>query len=317
MYGLIPCPVSGPGCLLIFPVNLPVAMSYKSLFTSLVSVFVSAGALLHGATVAEWNFDQDLSLVGASLADASGVDITGNGNTMLGYDQFYGATYSALGDTPNGTGLSMEANGNNDGYVANANAGALRYWSPSNWTVEATVSLDGLSGWRTLIGKDGSTSGSNESDFYLQACGDTGEFRVLFKTVSGQRVDLRSGVVPDLGRWYQLAVVSDGATVSLYVNDGAGYALAGSVALTGATADDNRLSDGNGSAWIFMRGWYQGKSVDRVDGRMDNIRFSDVALSPAEFLSTGSKGTLILISSRMVLPGHGAAVLDANQAQRS
>ncbi len=267
-------------------------MSYKSLFTSLVSVFVSAGVLL-GATVAEWNFDQDLSLAGASFADYPATDLSGNGNTMLGYDAAVGAFYSTLGDTPSGAGLSLDANGSQDGYVLDS---AVNGWTPLTWTVEAAVLLDGASGARTFIGKDGSSTGAWESDFYLQASGDTGEFRVLFKTVSGQRVDLRSGVVPVVGQWYRLAAVSDGANAYLYVDDGTGYALTGSVALTGATPEDNRLANGGGSGWTFMRGWFRGRFVDHVDGRIDNIRFSDTELAPGEFLPI-FKGTLIMISS--------------------
>ena len=35
----------------------------------------------------------------------------------------------------------------------------------------------------------------------------------------------------------------------------------------------------NGSNWTFGRGWYGGNFVDHIDGYMDNIRFSDVALA--------------------------------------
>ena len=67
-------------------------------FLSTFSMALLAG-MLQGATVAEWDFDQDLSLAGTSLADTSATDLAGNGNAMLGYDHFYGATYSALTDT--------------------------------------------------------------------------------------------------------------------------------------------------------------------------------------------------------------------------
>ncbi len=263
-------------------------------FLSTFSIVLLSG-VLHGATVAEWNFDQDLSLAGASFADYPATDLSGNGNTMLGYDAAAGASYSALGDTPSGAGLSLDANGSQDGYVLDN--GAVNGWTPLTWTVEAAVFLDAASGWRTLIGKDGSSTGASESDFYLQACGDTGEFRVLFKTVSGQRVELRSGVVPVIGQWYRLAAVSDGDNAYLYVDAGTGYVLTGSVALTGATSEDNRLANGGGSVWTFLRGWFSRRYTDHVDGRIDNIRFSDTALSPADFLSTGSKGTVIMISS--------------------
>ena len=270
----------------------------KKLLSTFSAMALLAG-MLQGATVAEWDFDQDLSLAGLQLSESSpGTDVSGNGNTMLGYNTTSSAWYSSLGETSSGVGLSMEAEGGQDGYVINSNDGALRYWNPLTWTIEATVSVDGTSGWRTFIGKDGTSFSKAESDFYLQARGDTGEFRLLLSTTSGQRVEINSGVVLEANRWYQVAAVSDGTQVSFYVNDGDGYVLVGSEALTGATDDENRLSSGNDSGWTFLRGWWNGKLVDRVDGRIDNIRFSDAALSTDALIPMAhNKGTLILVSS--------------------
>ena len=41
-----------------------------------------------------------------------------------------------------------------------------------------------------------------------------------------------------------------------------------------------------GLNWTFGRGWYNGGFVDHIDGRMDNIRFSDVALPNEDLIST-------------------------------
>ena len=95
-----------------------------------------------------------------------------------------------------------------------------------------------------------------------------------------------ANIPPTAKTWYQLAVTSDGSTVRFYVNDlsnNEGFKETGSVELTGATPADNALAS-NGKNWTFGRGWYNSKFVDHLDGRLDEIRFSDTALKVEEFL---------------------------------
>ncbi len=237
--------------------------------------------------VGEWNFDQNLGFTNSPLSDHPAMDLTGNSNTMYGYDATYGPYYSSLGDTPSGTGLSLDANGNQDAYLDDSASSPvlnLNTWSPESWSIEASVVMDDLGSYETFIGKDGTMHSQSESDFYLQKTGSSGDIRVALSTVSGQRVNLSTGFYPATNEWFHVAVTSDGGTLSIYINDGTGWSLKGTEALTGGSMANNALANGNGANWTFLRGWYDGGFTDHVDGRMDNVRFSRGALSPHAFL---------------------------------
>jgi hypothetical protein len=62
--------------------------------------------------------------------------------------------------------------------------------------------------------------------------------------------------------------------------DGAGFQNIGSLTMD-AGIDHSLRPTGN---WTFGRGWYNGNFVDHIDGNMDNIRFSDEALTMDQFL---------------------------------
>lgn len=233
-------------------------------------------------TVAYWNFDEGSAgqLFFANPAD----DLSGNGYTMYGADQNYGPAYSVTGKTASGKGLSLDTlNGKRDGFTTHP---TLNEWKPVKWTIEVTVELDSANGVATVIGRDGSASGNPLSDFYLQKNDASNSWRVDFSTAGGQRVTIDANVPPTAKTWYQLAVTSDGSTVRFYVNDlsgNEGFKETGSATLTGATPADNALAP-TGKNWTFGRGWRDGKFVDNLDGRLDEIRFSDTALKVEEFL---------------------------------
>ncbi len=239
------------------------------------------------ATVAYWNFDEGTP--GQFFSENPADDLSGNGYSMQGFSSTFGPAYSAAGDTPTGTGLSLDTlTGGRDGYTTDA---GINGWAPEQWTIEATVALDNASGFRTVIGRDGSSFGGPLSNFYLQKFADgnggLGSWRVDFSTAGGQSITIDTPFAPVAGTYYQLAVTSDGTNARFYVNDlsgSAGYTEIGSVALTGGTAADNALAS-NGSNWTFGRGWYNGSFVDHIDGRMDEIRFSDEALAPGQLIT--------------------------------
>jgi hypothetical protein len=47
--------------------------------------------------------------------------------------------------------------------------------------------------------------------------------------------------------------------------------------------NDNALA-AKSNVWTFGRGWFNGAFVDQITGNLDDIRFTDRALSPSEFL---------------------------------
>lgn len=239
-------------------------------------------------TIAHWIFDRGTP--GGEIAFEPVVDESGNNNRLFGFDANYGPSYSAVGDTPTGTGLSLELDGTEDGYALDL--GILSF-APQQWTIEAAFNLDVNSGVRTIIGRDGSQFGPGSenppraSDFYLSVRDIQSNRLVLdFSAADGQRVTIESSLVPAPNTWFRAAAVSDNLTARLFVNrlDGNGWILEGSAPLTGATASDRALATGAMSNWTVGRGWFNGAFVEQVDGNIDDVRFTDIALSPSRFL---------------------------------
>lgn len=221
---------------------------------------------------------------GTAPAVAS-ADLSGHGYDMWGWassTQNNSPNFSALGETPQGFGMSARINSGEDGYTTDA---TINEWSPVTWTIEVSARLDALTSWQTIIGRSGSSLGVSEADFYLQLNDADDCFRVNFGTVGAERVIVDGNFTVTADQWYHLAVVSDGVTVTLYIDqlDGNGYQVAGTHTFTGVGAS-NALAQG-GFVWTFGRGWF-GNNTDFVAGYIDDVRFSDVALTPDEFLHT-------------------------------
>lgn len=248
----------------------------------LALTFANAG------TVAYWNYDQGEA--GVPFSQMPVPDLSGNGYTMYGYDPTWGPSYGT--DTPDGFGLSQRSV-NQDGYTLDPN---LNGWSPLTWTIEIAVKLDDVSGWRTMVGRDGvdQCMGFPEAPFYLQKNGIDNKFRINFQTVGGRRYVVDYGFVPSPGVWYGVAAASDGSTLNLYLdkNDGNGWVLAQSVGLD--LGNDNRLYT-VGGIWTFGRGWWNTWHVDRIIGNLDHVRFSDVALPPESLIPLPEPSSLTVV----------------------
>jgi hypothetical protein len=249
-----------------------------------------------GAAIAEtmafWSYD--LGTAGTPFSDLPVVDETGNGNTMLGYDSYWGASYSVT--TVTGSGLGARHDGNHqDSYVTGS---PLNSWSSTAWTIEIACKLDSLANWNTIIGRDGTAFTSHpKSDFYFQENGIDNRFRVDFTSVDGANYVLDSDFIAEADHWYGFAIVSDGLNLTMYCDklDGNGYQSAGTLPLS-ATPANNAMSAAGGSNWTFGRGWYNGNHADRIAGNLDNIRFSDTALTPDQFLGVPEPNTILLLA---------------------
>lgn len=237
------------------------------------------------ATLAHWNFEDGVAgqaFTPAGDPDGSGgsVDLD-NGIVMYGFNDYFGPSFTASAP-PNGDSLAMDcADSHQDAYVTE---GALHGWSPTQWTIECTVRLDNLAGYRTLIGRDGSSAMNELSDFYLQNNGIDDRFRVNFGTVGGQRWILDGNYTVQAGTWYAIAARSDGSTLSLWLDDGSGYQQIGTLDISSQSVADNALPGSTSFNWTFGRGWFNGGFVDHIDGQLDNIRFSAAALAPQDLI---------------------------------
>lgn len=219
-----------------------------------------------------------------TTAQIGSLDVSGNNRHMYAWDATYGPSFSALRDTATGIGLSSRHNGGQDGYCFDP---VLVAWSPSIWTIEFSFKLDSLSGWRTMIGRDGwaTFNGQNidvGAALYIQKNGIDNKIRLDFATVSGERYTLDSSLIPVVGRWYHFAIVADGDTIKMYADqlDGNEFQIVGTHTLT---AGKNHALLNTGT-WTFGRGWWNGSYVDQILGNLDDIRLSDVALTPDQFI---------------------------------
>lgn len=245
------------------------------------------------STLAYWNFDQGTD--GTSTFTTPVPDQSGNGHTMYGWSLANGGKYQL--DPVLGS-LTCRYNGSQDTYT---NDSTINSWSPLAWTIEVSASLDNSNSTknRTIIGRDGKSgiTGDLAAVFYLQCLKSSQKYRIDFQTVGGKRYTLDSDFSVAFSKWYSLAVVSDGSTLTMYADkhDGLGYVSAGSLALD--PLNDNRLrpSSTNG-VWTFGRGCYNGANADKIYGNLDEIRFSDSALTPDQFLVVPEPATFVMLS---------------------
>ena len=188
---------------------------------------------------------------------------------------------------------------------------AMQIISPAAFTIEATFKLEN-GGHRTIVGRDSygaNTAGDSPNidlaAVYFQAVPDNA-VAIKFCDVEGYWHDATSGpgVIRtfdyvtdpngDTAPWYSMAGVSDGRSLSLYLLEhglNTTYQLvaqtdltvggSGNTALTAGTGDGGDWDTGD---WSVGRGLYAGSHVDRAYGYIDEVRISDSARDPSQFL---------------------------------
>jgi hypothetical protein len=278
--------------------------------------------------VAYWRFETGpantnvIHTIGPGQFEGTTPDMTGNGNNLSVWEQGGGAGYQYRADVPfaivPGTGATNNFSVKNtgggpalftDSSVSLPSGVNVETMTPTAFTVEASWKPEN-GGFRTVVGRDAqnvSTSNGALAALYLQARPDN-RVGIQFTDVAGNTHEAFSpaGLIqgfnfstdPDglTGTWYNLAGVSDGTTLSMYVNG----AL---VASTPIVSSDSRLAvgatsggDWHAGEWSVGRGLFNGGHVDRAYGFIDEVRISNSALSPSELLvpEPGS-GAIVLI----------------------
>jgi hypothetical protein len=292
-----------------------------------LSSFLTA-ASLQASTVAWWRFEAgpantDVQKLGAAPGfnfDHSVPDSSGSGNDLSVWETGGGAGFvyrTIATNTANATILQTGAANNFS--VENANTGPAMFtdpggpltnWQPAAFTFEVSVKPENNNN-RTWIGRDsqgGATDGSDPalSAMYFQARGDnsvafeyldvSGNMHTAVSApnvIRGWNFDNGNGT-PDVVPWQNVAAVSDGHTLTIWLDNGLGYySKVASTDLGTVTAGDTALSKGTGTAtgndWIaggfsVGRGLFNGGHTDRAYGLIDEVRFSDTALTPSQFL---------------------------------
>jgi hypothetical protein len=208
---------------------------------------------------------------------------------------------NAPGD-PDGAGDDLFANEQdiNNGIIAPG----------GGFTVEAAFRPNSVSEFQAIVGKEGRPALGklggvfieNLQTFVLKVRGDTGVLQVelwdggaVTSAADNPQVSSLSSLIA--GQWYNAAVVNDGSTLSLYLdsNDGGGYQLQGSTPLSGGAlyqGDDPNNPDWD-RPWTIGRGEFGGGPADFFDGIIDEVRLTNVPLSPSQFLFAPPGGDLV------------------------
>jgi hypothetical protein len=301
---------------------------------------LGAGLPLYGSTVAYWRFEEGPNNGQLSHTVADGVyqqavaDSSGNGYGLSAWTSgAWGSSIyrnntlpaTTIPQTGAANNFSVKNSGGYPGMFTDPNAAISSITLPQ-FTIEATFEPEN-GGWRTIVGRDSRGAGTqagadpNAAALYFQIQPDN-RVAITFQDVSGYQYSAVSaaGLIhgfdystdPDgnLGTWYAMAGVSDGTTLSLYLDDLSGilgYQLVAQTALnqgspnTALTAGVGSGSDWTAGVWTVGRGLYNGGHVDRAYGYIDEVRISDSALDPSQFLMQVPEPT----TGAMILLGLG------------
>lgn len=305
-------------------------MKHLILLVGVVSV-VFFSVTVTADTIAYWRFDDvgDADIeqwgpvaAGNPLPDSDGQtvwrkaahDWSGNGNHLTTWEyDWAGFTWSS--DVPF-TAVPVSGAVNS---LSMATAGAYpsaMTWSeqslpsgtdieastPAAFTIEASFKSNNLDGFDTVVGRDDRNVASVNGDLAALYFQVTPERRVAIKfaDVDGfwhEAVSADDAVTTD--QWYSMVGVSDGATLSLYLDN----ALVAQTDMTLSGSTDTAMALGSSSGgdwesgtWTVGRGMYAGGHGDRWEGLIDEVRISDVALAPSEFLAVPEPSTLTLLT---------------------
>jgi hypothetical protein len=256
-------------------------------------------------------------------------DVSGNGNNLstwsqggcCGYQYRTDVPFTTVPQTGAANNFSVKNTGGGPGMFTTSSASLpsgvdIETMTPSAFTVEASWKPEN-GGYRTVVGRDArnvATTDGNLAALYFQAQPDN-SFAIKFSDLAGnfhqavsapgliQGFDFGSDPNGLNGTWYNLAGVSDGSTLKLYVNS----AL---VASTPIVSADPRLAIGTTSGgdwhaggWSVGRGLFAGGHGDRAYGFIDEVRISNSALAADQLLMAVPEptGTALIVIAGSLL----------------
>lgn len=302
---------------------------------AVIAVVVCQSSGAWGATVAYWRFEEGPADAMVRHTTADGVfdpgvaDSSGNGNALSAWTAatWAGSAYrtdvaaSTIPQTGAPNNFSDQNTGNYPGLFTGSEA--MRTMTPAAFTIEASFKLTGSDTYRTIVGRDSRGATSNDTNLaalYFQLVPGYG-VAIKYADVSGiWHEAVSAGGAVTAGRWYHMAAVSDGSTLTLYLNDaaaGAGYSVVAQTDMTTSGSPNTALTAGIGSGgdwtagtWSVARGLYGGGHTDRFYGFIDEVRISDEALTPSQFLFTLPPGSYMVLNPDTI----DAAPYDAQKA---
>jgi hypothetical protein len=244
-------------------------------------------------------------------------DVTGNGNALSTWSQGGFAGYGYRADVPYATvpvsaipnTLSVKNTGGAPGMfttssVSHPSGVDIETMTPTAFTVEVSWKPEN-GGYRTVVGRDAqnvSTSNAALAALYMQARPDN-SVGIQFTDAAGNTHEAFSpaGVIHGFdfptdpnginGTWYNLVGVSDGSTLQMWVNG----ALVASTPFSSPNPElaigTTNGGDWHAGGWSVGRGLFNGGHTDRAYGFIDEVRISNSALAPSEFLALPEPAT--------------------------
>lgn len=239
-------------------------------------------------TIAYWRFEEGVAgWANPDYRQDVYFDSSPNNNHLWIYESEYAPEYTA--DVPfDEVPLTHSTNTLALNFAPNDELYAR--WKPVNtnsfssgWTVECMVKFD-KNRSQTMVNKDGRPNiNSSASIFQLKVNNYFSKFELAFFDGNLVYHSCSSSLGIKTGIWYNIAAVCDGSTAQLYLKekDDLTYKIIGSI---------NGVSGGalynQDSFWAVGRGMSIGGISDWVDGSIDEVRLTDSALPPAQFLGS-------------------------------
>ena len=247
------------------------------------------------STVAYWSFEEGSPPYTAPSGGIDVLDYSGHGNHLHTDSDDTAGVFTAYGISQQVPQIKKKSYIFYDNSVVPGGSsvtrnlhvahGTLNQSSFDAWTIEAMIyqvtPTSGTGGYQTFIGRDGALGVSNMSAAVYFQIDSNQKLAIRFWQQDGVQNNLTSNLTITSGKIYHVAAVSTGDSLKMYIDslDGNGYVLDNEVALTGNTA-----MVANNGLWTIGRGQWNGWPADHFLGLMDEIRISDAALDPTDFL---------------------------------
>lgn len=266
---------------------------------------LSFGAILLSAipsnaeTIGYWRFEEKTS-GNVSATNTGGavpntvLDSSGKGNHMQTWTAATAPTYTTSVSFPSGTLAGVPATGALNTASLDFRGSPVDIYTGSKpinsktftaWTVEASFCLDVTGRWQVIVGKDGNPINGQPPLSLKVRADNTVEIGIVDGSGAGRWCVGSTKI--EANKWYQAAAVATGTELALWIKPAGyrDYLSQGSVPIQGAFF--NTYSAFN-QPWIIGRGMWKGVMTDVTDGRIDEVRVSDTALTPDQFLGNFS-----------------------------
>ncbi|MFA6961553.1 MAG: LamG domain-containing protein [Opitutaceae bacterium] len=254
----------------------------------LILVLLPAMPALNAGTVAWWRFDNDGFAEGRSPTQREDVvrDETGANPGRTTQSPVYTGNVPAakLNHPAPANKLSLQMNNPKkweDVFITKKPVCSLRL--PA-YTIELSFQCADMAMFRAMFAKDGKPTESPAPPFVVKLSPRNRRLYVETIDEAGQLRSLSSRAAVETGVWYHLAVVNDGGQLALYLKKAGG----GAYQLQAKTSAEGGLIDSPGN-WVIGRGMSDGKLADPFYGYVDEIRISDTAIPPADFLAADGR----------------------------